>query len=154
MNSFDHKNSVLMSSAILFKYVAGVHKFFIIKEPGSEKWEFVKLLVRKGESSVRAVIRIMGEKGAMTVRVLEEAGRYKSAATTNGKTLTQNNIYYIMLLKSSSKEAKVFGEIAWLDYAKAIKKLTSKKEASMLKSARDIIKEWERKRKMRRLQNP
>jgi hypothetical protein len=57
-----------------------------------------------------------------------------------------------MLLKSSSKEAKVFGEIAWLDYVKAIKKLTSKKEVAMLKSARDIIKEWEKKRKARRLQ--
>jgi hypothetical protein len=146
------KNTVLMSGAILFKDVAGVDKFFIVKEPNSEKWEFVKLLVRKGESSVRAVIRIMGEKGQMTVRVLEEAGRFKSTTAVNGKALTQNNIYYIMILKSSSKEAKAFGDIVWLDYVKAQKKLTSKKESAMLKQARDIIKEWRKKRKARRLQ--
>lgn len=143
------KNSVLISAGILYKDVAGEHRYFVIKEPGSDKWEFVKLPVRKGESSVRAVIRIMGEKGMMTVRVIEEAGRYKSAATTNGRTLSQNNIYYIMLLKSSSKEAKAFGDVLWLDYAKATKRLSYKKEVAMLKQARDIIKEWEKKRKAR-----
>lgn len=149
MNGFDHKNTLLVSGGILYKEVAGVHKFFLIKEPGSEKWEFVKLVVRKGESSVRAIIRIMGEKGAMTVRIIEEAGRFKSAAT-NGKALTQNNLFYVMLLKSNSKEAKAFGEVLWLDYAKALRKLSSKKEAAMLKNARVIIKEWEIKRKKRR----
>ena len=146
------KNTVLVSGAILFKEVAGVQKYFVIKEPNDDKWQFVKLIVRKGESSVRAVIRIMGERGAMTVRVLEEAGRFRSVSTNNGKALTQNNIYYIMLLKSSSKEAKAFGDVLWLDYIKASKKLSSKKEAAMLKNTRDILKEWEKKRKRKKLQ--
>lgn len=152
-NTFVDKNNVLISAGILFREAPGGGKFLIVKEPESDKWEFIKLLVRKGESSVRAVIRIMGEKGAMSVRVIEEAGRYKSAVTTNGKPVTQLNMYYVMILKSDPKNADAFGEVVWLDYAKATKKLGSKKEAAMLKSARDIIKEWQKKRKKGTISN-
>jgi len=146
------KNSVLVSAGILFKEVPGGQRFFVIEDPDSDKWEFVKLLVRKGESSVRAIIRTLGEKGGMTVRVLEEAGRYKTIASSNNKPVSHNNIYYLVLLKSNSKGAAAFGNFLWLDYPKAMRKLSSKKEAAMLKNARDIIKEWLKRRKARRLQ--
>ena len=83
----------------------------------------------------------------MSVRVIEEAGRAKNVVTTNGKSVAQTTLYYVMVLRSDSKNADAFGDILWLDYSKASKKLSSKKEVAMLKNARVIMKEWEKKRK-------
>lgn len=115
------------------------------KQKDSQDWEIPKVVVRKGESSVRAVIRIMGEKGGMSTRVLEEVGRAGGTTTINGKILSQRQIYYLMLLRSGSSEAIGFEDFQWLDYTKAQKALSSKREKSMLKEAKEVLKDWNKK---------
>jgi hypothetical protein len=135
MNLNVNKNMVLVSGACIFKEVRGNIKWFVVKQNDEDNWEIPKVLVRKGESSVRGALRMMGEKGNMTTRVLEEAGRFGGITTVNGKKLPQRYIYYLMLSRASSGEAIGFTENAWLEYKKAIKILNSKREKSVLKQA-------------------
>jgi ADP-ribose pyrophosphatase YjhB (NUDIX family) len=92
----------------IFRENRGTLKWFLVKHNGEEEWEIPKVLVRKGESSVRAVLRMMGEKGNMTTRVLEEAGRFGGITTVNGKKLPQRHIYYLMLERARSGRGNRF----------------------------------------------
>lgn len=143
------KNTVLVSAAVVFKNHKGKGKpeWFVSEQSKGGEWEIPKVVVRKGESSVRAAIRMTGEKGSMTTRVLEEIGRAGGVATVSGRTLPQRYIYYLMLLKSSMEEPIGFSNFAWLEYAKAVRKLSSKRERAMLKVARKMLNEWRRKRR-------
>lgn len=149
MNNND-KNQVLVAGATLFRNPKEDMEWFITKSVADNKWELPKVIVRKGESSVRAVLRIMGEKGGMTTRVLEEAGRAGGVTTVGGKTIPQRHIYYLMLLKSTAGEPIGFGESEWLDFAGAVKKLSSKREQTVLKQAREEYKKWKKAREARR----
>jgi ADP-ribose pyrophosphatase YjhB (NUDIX family) len=145
-----NKNLVLISGACLFKETRGKRRWFIVKQTDEDGWEVPKVLVRKGESSVRAALRMIGEKGGITARVLEEAGRAGGVTTTNGKTLPQRHIYYLMLTKLAADETIGFPEFAWLEYAKATRKLNSKREKQMLKAANEVLKKWKKEREKRR----
>lgn len=144
------KNLVLISAAVVIKDDKGKLKYFIIKQPKEDKWEVPKILVRKGESSVRAALRTMGEKGGMTTKVLEEVGRAGGVTTVNGKTMPQRYIYYLMLLKNMASEAIGFEEPMWLEYAKASRKIDSKRERSMLKEAGKMYRKWKKMRRKAR----
>ena len=144
------KNLVLVSGACAFRDVRGKVAWFLIKIPDEDKWEIPKVLVRKGESSVRASLRLMTEKGGMNVRVLEEAGRAGGVTTINGKTLPQRHIYYLMITKYASEEPLGFSDYIWLEYSKAVRKIASKRERQMLKGAKTTLAEWKKKRQKRK----
>jgi len=137
------KNTVLISGACLFREVRGKRQWFLVKQTKAGEWEIPKVLTRKGESSVRAALRI-------SARVLEEAGRAGGATTINGKTLPQRHIYYLMLTKTTPVESIGFPESAWLDYSNAVKKLSSKREKQMLKSAREVLEKWKKANQKKR----
>lgn len=115
----------------------------LVKQKDEEGWEFPKITVRRGESSVRAAIRMTGEQAGMNARVLEEAGRFSGFATVNDKTIPQKHLYYIMLQKSGG-EIMGFERFEWLEFDKALKKLAPKKEKDVLKNAKSVLKEWEK----------
>jgi hypothetical protein len=144
------KNLVLISGAVLFKEVRGKRRWFIVKQGDEDKWEIAKVFVRKGESSVRAAIRMMGEQGGMSTKVLEEAGRSGGVTTINSKTLPQRHLYYLMILQSGVKEAIGFANYQWLEYTKAIRKLSSKRERAMLRQARQELNKWKKAKKLKK----
>lgn len=144
------KNLILVSGAVVFKESRGRVCWFLIKQLDGSEWEFPKVVVRKGESSVRAVIRMMGEKGGMSTRVLEEVGRAGGIATVNHKTLPQRHLYYLMLLRSSAGEVVGFPYYEWLEYRKALKKISSRREKVVLKHAKDIYKKWAKLKKRKK----
>ena len=141
------KNLVLISGAVLFKEGRGKIRWFIVQQGDEDKWEIAKVYVRKGESSVRAALRMMGEQGGMTTKVLEEAGRSGGVTTINGKTLSQRHLYYLMILQSGAKEAIGFPSFQWLEYAKAVRKLSSKRERMMLRQGMEEFRKWKKTRK-------
>lgn len=141
------RNLVLVSGAVVFKEGRGKRRWFIVKQDDGEEWEIPKVFVRKGESSVRASIRMMGEQGGMTTQVLEEAGRSGGVTTINGKVMPQRHLYYLMVLLSGAKEAIGFDKYKWLTYAEAVRKLSSKRERVILKQARKELKAWKKEHK-------
>ncbi len=148
-----NKSMVIVSSAILFKKSRGKKKmWFLTKNAEEVNWEFPNTIVRKGESSARAVIRIMGEQGGMSIQVLEEAGRAGGATTIKEKTYPLRHIYYLMMETSGSGEPIGFEETEWFTYANAIRKL-SKRERKMLRQARKEMRKWEKRQEEKKENN-
>jgi len=122
----------------------------VIKNSENDSWEIPKTVVRKVESSVRAIIRMLGEQCGMNVRVIEEAGRSGGITTINGKTVPQRHIYYLAKMLSAQGEILGFEEYRWLEYAQAIRKLSTKRERAILKAAKKELVEWLKKRKAKK----
>lgn len=145
----DAKNNlqVLVGGAVVIRETKGKKEFMLVKQKEDSEWEIPKVAVRKGESSVRAVIRMTAEQAGMSTRILEEAGRAASNSVINGKAVSQKLYYYLMLQKSGAADAIGFFDFQWLEFAQAAKKLSLKREKEMLKNARDIYKDLEKSRK-------
>ena len=139
-------NLITVSGAVVFKDYRGKRLFLVVKQKPDGEWEIPKVTVRKGESSVRASIRLTGEQAGMNARVLEEAGRFTGSSTINGKVIPQKYYYYLLMQKSGG-EAIGFQEYKWMEYPNAYKALSLKREKSMLRSARDVLKTWEKNRR-------
>lgn len=139
---------LLIGVAVLFKKSKSKNVWFLVKKKDSEDWELPKTNVRRGESSVRAVIRMMGEQGGMDAKVFEEAGRSNGASMVNNKPVSNRSLYYLMMMKEGH-EVLGFEDYGWFEYQKAARKLKNKKELAMLKSARDILKEVEKRKKIK-----
>ena len=124
-------------------------QFLLVKTEKEGDWEIAKVTVRKGESSVRAVLRLTGEQGGMSARVLEEAGRGSGTTIINGKSIPQKYYYYLMLQKGGQTEMIGFSEFKWMEYGDAVKKVALKKEKEILRSAREVLRLWEKTHKIR-----
>jgi hypothetical protein len=140
---------ILVGAGVIYKKVKDKPVWFLVKQKEDSDWELPKTTARRGESSVRSVIRMMGEQAAMNVKVLEEAGRSGGAALVGDQTIPQRTIYYLIYCKEA-KEILAFVDSEWFEYQKAIKKLKNKKDISMLRSARDLLKEIDKKRKAKK----
>jgi len=138
-----NKDLILISGAILFKDHRGKRLWFLVKQEEDGAWEIPKVVARKTESSARAALRMMGEQGGMSATVLEEAGRAGGVTTINGKILPQRHIYYL-LMQDSEGEVLGFENYAWLEYARAVRKLSSKRERLMIKQARKELRKWKK----------
>lgn len=144
---------ISIGGAIVFRDNRGKRQFLVVKHKEEDDWELPKVTVRRGESSVRAAIRLTGEQAGMSARILEEAGRYSSTVVVNGKSVPQKFYYYLMVLKAGGTDAIGFNDFQWLEHAAAVKKVSLKKEKEMLKEAKDVLKEWEKTHSKKQLQN-
>ena len=139
------KNNLLsISGALVFKDSRKKRFFLLVKNEEDGKWEIPKVNVRRGESSVRASIRMTGKQAGINGRVLEEVGRANGAININGRTVSVKYYYYVMVFRSAG-EILGFKEYDWFKYEAAIKKLSLKREISSLKKAREYLKKWQRK---------
>lgn len=144
-------NQVLISGAVVFKEARDKKRpyWLLIKPHGEEEWQIPKTAVRRGESSVRAALRMMGEVGGMSTKVLEEAGRASANLIVNKKPVAQRYIFYLMLYKSAG-EALGFAQEKWLKHKDAIKKLTPKREILALRQAKEVFDKWLKEREKKR----
>jgi len=138
---------LLVAASTLYKKRGDEITWFLVKNKADGDWEIPKTIARTGESSVRASVRSMGEQGGMRIKVLEEVGRHGGAAKVNNKVMTQRVIYYLMVHKDGD-EVLGFVESGWFDYSAALRKLSTKRDKDMLKSANILqVEVRERKRK-------
>lgn len=135
---------IVIGGAVVFRENRGKRQFLLVRQKDGEGWEIAKVTVRKGESSVRAVIRLASEQGGMAVRVLEEAGRTVGNTIINAKSVPQKFYYYLMLQRGGNGEFMGFDEYKWMEYSDALKKLVQKREKDILKEAKEVLKEWEK----------
>jgi ADP-ribose pyrophosphatase YjhB (NUDIX family) len=141
------EKTVLVSGAVVYKRNKGEKPcWFIIKQNSSSNWEIPKTIVRRGESSVRAVIRLMAEQAGMRAKVLEEVGRGSSSTTIAGKVVSSKQIYYLMVCKDQG-EVLGYEESDWVPYSDLSRKLGLKREKSIYKSAKEILAGLDRERK-------
>ena len=144
MINIKNNQQISIGGAIVFRDNCGKRQFLLTKNKEESDWEIPKVTVRKGESSVRAVIRLMSEQGGMGIRVLEEAGRSLGTTVINGKPVSQKYYYYLMLQKGGVSELIGFFEYKWMELTDAVKKVPLKREKDMFKLGKDTLKEWEK----------
>ena len=87
-----NNQQVSIGGAIVFRDNRGRRQFLLVKTKEDGDWEIPKVTVRRGESSVRSVIRLTSEQGGMSTRVLEEAGRSAGTAIISGNLFPKNII--------------------------------------------------------------
>lgn len=136
-----------VGGAVLYRDHRGKRQFLVVKGKEDGEWEMPKVVVRKGESSVRAVIRMAGEQLGISAKVLEEVGRSTGLAALNGKSIPQKFYYYLMIQRAKGGEILGFHDFSWLEFDKAMKKLEPKKEKAIFKNSKPILKEWEKTKK-------
>jgi ADP-ribose pyrophosphatase YjhB (NUDIX family) len=140
---------VMVSAAVVFKkHDNDPTKWFIISNNDEDGWEIPKTVVRRGESSVRASIRITSEQAGMRTRVLEEVGRGSGATKLNNRPVTQKFLYYLMNCKDGG-EIIGFNKFDWVEYKTLAKRLTNKRDLAMVIKAKDLLKELEQKKDIR-----
>jgi 8-oxo-dGTP pyrophosphatase MutT (NUDIX family) len=144
-----NNQQITIGGAIVFRENRGKRQFLIVKTKEDGDWEIAKVIVRKGESSVRSVIRLTGEQGGMTARVLEEAGRATGTIILNGKAVPQKYYYYILLQRGGPSELIGFVAFKWLELADVVKNVTLKREKEMFRLAREVLKQWEKTHKIK-----
>jgi 8-oxo-dGTP pyrophosphatase MutT (NUDIX family) len=144
-----NNQQIVIGGAIVFRDNRGKRQFLLVKTKEEGDWEIPKVIVRKGESSVRSVIRLTGEQGGMTTRVLEEAGRTTGTTILNGKPMPQKYYYYLLLQKGGTSELIGFAEFKWLEYGEAVKRVILKREKDMFKLGREVLKQWEKTHKIK-----
>ena len=138
-------NNISIGGAVVYKEGRGKRFYWIVANKDGN-WEIPKVTVRRGESSVRATIRMTGEIVGMNARVLEEVGRYSAVVLVNGKATPQKTYYYLLFLKAVG-EIMGFEKYQWMDFKKATKAVELKREKDALKSAEELIKKWEKEKK-------
>ncbi|MBI2267952.1 MAG: NUDIX domain-containing protein [Candidatus Blackburnbacteria bacterium] len=122
--------------------------WLVIKNEQDGDWELPKGLVRRGESSVGSILRILREEGGMVVEIIEEAGRATASRTKNGSRSTDKIIFYLSEMHSSLfSESIYYTQEKWLAYSRAKKALGLEREKRILKQANDTLKECLKKRK-------
>lgn len=147
----NNKNNqqIVIGGAIVFRDNRGKRQYLLVRTKEEGDWEIPKVIVRKGESSVRSVIRLTGEQGGMTTRVLEEVGRTTGTTILNGKSLPQKFYYYLLLQKGGTSDLIGFLEFKWLEYGEAVKRVPLKREKDMFKLSREVLKQWEKTHKIK-----
>jgi hypothetical protein len=132
---------IIAGTALCKKRSNGKYVWLAIKTVDGKSWELPKTTVRKGESSVRAVIRMMGEMGGMNARVIEESGRFMGTMVVNNKTVPKRLLYYVMIQKSAG-EMIGFKDFKWYDYKDIVRKLDAKREIDVVKKGKVQLKTW------------
>lgn len=146
-----NKNQILIGAGVIYKEVRGTRRYLIVRKGEEDKWEFPKIVVRRGESSVRAVIRMLGEAAGIGAKVLEEVSRVNSIVAVNGKSMPQRLFYYLLIQKAEG-EIIGFDKFEWLDTKGVSKKLSLKRERDVLRESEKMIKAWEKEAKKKNLQ--
>lgn len=131
----------LITAATVYRKKRGAVEWMVLKPEPKTPGELPKGPVRRGESSVGAILRILREDRGMTVEVMEESGRLSRAG--------EKIIYY--LIESSNGETPRSKEIQkqekWGQYSQVAKYLGSDKEKKMLSLAKNVFKELQKVKK-------
>ncbi len=138
-------NHISIGGAVVYKEGRGKRYYWIVADKEGN-WEIPKVTVRRGESSVRAVIRMTSEIVGMSARILEEVGRHTAVVLVNGMATPQRTYYYLLFLRAVG-EIMGFEKYQWMDFKKATKAVELKREKEALKSAEELIKRWEKEKK-------
>ena len=134
-------NLITIGGAVVFRESRGKQLFLVTKQAEDTDWEIPKVTARRGESSIRSVLRMTGEQAGMSTKVLEEAYRSTGTAFVNGKSVPQRFFYYLMVQKAGG-EVFGFQDFKWLELAKAKKLVVTKKEKTVFDNTKDVLKTW------------
>lgn len=137
----------LIAGAATYRKKNGKTEWLIVKEEEDGSWILPKGDVRRGESSVRAVLRSLSENMGIRSKVLEEAGRATVSTTINGQPSVQKFIFYLLQQREAEKKSDHYAEENWLSYSQARRSLGLEREKRILRQANDVLKVWRKEKR-------
>lgn len=132
----------LIAGAATYRRKNGQTEWLFVKETEDGSWELPKEEVRRGESSVRAILRTLQDVGGIITRVLEEAGRATVSTTQDGKRLDQRMIFYLVRHRPGEGTKPSYAQVKWLPYSQARRSLGLEREKRILRQANQTLKVW------------
>lgn len=140
---------ILVAGAVVYKIRAGKVFWLLVRPNKDEGWQLPKGVVRRGESSVRAAMRVILELVNLKCKVIEEAGRTTVNTTKNGSPMTKKFIFYLIQQRGKSGEEAlgVLSKLTWGEFKTASKKLTNQMERKILFRAKITLAEWQKQTK-------
>lgn len=134
-------DEILVAGSAVCKQRAGKTYWLLVRPGKEDSLQLPKVIVRRGESSVRAAIRSVSEMAGIRGKVLEEAGRTTVFSTRDGKSLFRRIIYYLMQQRGKDENAPT-ARVFWSEFIRARSKLSSL-EQRILAQARTTLTEWQ-----------
>lgn len=122
-------------------------EWLVTKATKDSDWELPKSGVRRGESSVSALIRAMQEEMGLKGRVLEESGRTNLIKTADGEQVNEKLLFYLVRTAPAEETKGRFAEKRWAGYTQAHKLLGLVREQKILEQAAEILKECRKENK-------
>ncbi len=116
-------------------------KWLLVKPAGTDRWQFPKGKIDKGEKTAEAALREVKEEGGVETKILEKIGSssyfYVFDNTKCFKTVT----YFLMEVVKKTKEGhdQEIDEITFQEFERAYKLLTFKADKSILKKAKEML---------------
>lgn len=116
-------------------------KWLLVKPAGTDRWQFPKGQIDKGEKTTEAALREVKEEGGVETKILEKIGSssyfYVFEDTKYFKTVT----YYLMKIIKKTKEGhdEEIDKVIYKEFDKAHELLTFKADKSILKKAKEML---------------
>ena len=127
--------------AVVF-YKNGVDNYLLLQYEAGH-WDFVKGNVEPNEAEIETVMRELREETGITASQLIEGFRERIQYfyRRQGETIHKEVVFF--LLQSKTEEVELSSEhvgYAWLDYVRALEKLTFKNAKDVLQKAHTFLK--------------
>ena len=137
----------LITGATAYRVEKAKTEWFVVKADKDSDWELPKSSVRRGESSVSALIRAMQEEIGIKGRVIEEAGRTSLSKIADGEAVNEKLLFYVVKISGAEDEKSRYSLVRWAQYGQAKKLLSLVREQKMLEQAQEVLKQCRKENK-------
>jgi 8-oxo-dGTP diphosphatase len=129
------------AGGVVFKKKDSQIGFLLINPKDTDRWQFPKGLIDKGENSQEAAIREVAEEGGVEARIIEKLDDIKLFYFWEGKRIFKIVTYYLMeyLRDTGNGHDEEIEKVKFLSYEDALKKLTFKNDKDLLKKAKEKL---------------
>jgi len=117
-------------------------KWLIVSPKGSGRWQLPKGTIEENETSQKAAKREVEEEGGVEVDILEKIGEQRHFFYWEGVRRLKTVSYYLMEWEKDRREGYdqvEIGEVTFLPFKSAFKKLTFKSDQEILEKARVLL---------------
>lgn len=125
------------AGGVIFKKKGKEIYWLLINPKDTDRWQFPKGLIEKGETSREAALREVEEEGAVKAKIIEKLTDLKLFYFWEGKRIFKIVTYYLMeyLSDTGNGHDGEIEEAALFPHKEALEKLTFKNDKETLKKA-------------------
>jgi 8-oxo-dGTP diphosphatase len=131
------------AGGLVFKRSGDTVKWLVIRPRGTERWQFPKGGIDKGETGKEAALREVAEEGGVKARIVQKLGNETYFYYLEGKRIFQHVAFYLMeYVEDTTKgiDEKEIDEVRLLPYEEALQVLSFENDRELLKKGQTILK--------------
>ena len=116
-------------------------KWLLIKPAGSDRWQFPKGKIEKGETSKDTAVREVKEEGGIKAKILAKVGTSQYFFVLKRQRIYKNVVFFLMEYVSDADLGydEEVDEVKFLPFDKAAKQLTFKDDKNLLTKAKELL---------------